>query len=113
MAAPTIFSPVRRRAMRARMLRLQAVPGAPRYLLEDMIEDVRERLAFLRHVPARVLVLGEWTGVLATHLRNAGAHAIEDEPARGFDEELPYPETGFDLTVSLGTLDTVNDLPGA
>ena len=29
------------------------------------------------------------------------------------DEERPYPRGGFDLVVSLGTLDTVNDLPGA
>jgi SAM-dependent methyltransferase len=29
------------------------------------------------------------------------------------DEEAPYPVKGFDLIVSLGTLDTVNDLPGA
>jgi SAM-dependent methyltransferase len=35
------------------------------------------------------------------------------EPAEGFDEERPYPAAGYDLIASLGTLDTVNDLPGA
>ena len=35
------------------------------------------------------------------------------DPADGFDEERPFAETGFDLVASLGTLDTVNDLPGA
>ncbi len=37
----------------------------------------------------------------------------EASPADGFDEERPYPFGGFDLIVSLGTLDTANDLPGA
>ena len=33
--------------------------------------------------------------------------------AEGFDEEQPYAQTGFDFIASLGTLDTLNDLPGA
>ena len=74
-----------------------------------MIEDVRERLAFLRHAPARTLVVGDRTGALAAAL--PGAQAVE--PAEGFDEELPAPFAGFDFIASLGTLDTVNDLPGA
>ena len=74
-----------------------------------MIEDVLERLAFLRHAPARTLVVGDRTGALAAAL--PGAQAVE--PAEGFDEELPAPFAGFDFIASLGTLDTVNDLPGA
>jgi SAM-dependent methyltransferase len=31
----------------------------------------------------------------------------------GFDEEQPFPFAGFDFITSLGTLDTLNDLPGA
>ena len=91
------------------MLRLQKQPSAPRYILDDMIEDVLERLAFLRHAPARTLVVGDRTGALAAAL--PGAQAVE--PAEGFDEELPAPFAGFDFIASLGTLDTVNDLPGA
>ena len=91
------------------MLQLQKQPSAPRYILDDMIEDVLERLAFLRHAPARTLVVGDRTGALATAL--PGAQAAE--PAEGFDEELPAPFAGFDFIASLGTLDTVNDLPGA
>ena len=91
------------------MLRLQKQPGAPRYILDDMIEDVLERLAFLRHAPARTLVVGDRTGTLAAAL--PGAQAAE--PAEGFDEERPAPFAGFDFIASLGTLDTVNDLPGA
>jgi hypothetical protein len=35
------------------------------------------------------------------------------EPADGFEEERPLPVSGQDFIASLGTLDTVNDLPGA
>ncbi|WP_374413121.1 methyltransferase domain-containing protein [Novosphingobium colocasiae] len=110
---PRIFSPHRRRMARQRMLRLQTGADAPRYLVEDMVDDVIERLAFLRHAPARALVVGDHSGALAAHLRGHGARVEEREPADGFDEEVPYALGSFDLIASLGTLDTVNDLPGA
>ncbi|MCB2077050.1 MAG: methyltransferase [Novosphingobium sp.] len=110
---PRIFSPDRRRAVRRRMLAMQAAPDAPRYLLEDMIAEVLERLAFLRFEPRRALVVGDWSGKLAASLSAQDCEVIEAEPAHGFDEEQPYPFDGLDLIVSLGALDTVNDLPGA
>ena len=112
-APPQIFAPARRRAARRRAIALAGQPGAARYLLEDMAEDVLERLAFLRHRPATALVVGDWTSTLAAALRAQGVAVTEVEPAEGFDEEAPYPAAGFDLIASLGTLDTVNDLPGA
>lgn len=110
---PRIFSPHRRRMARQRMLRLQAGADAPRYLIDDMVDDVMERLGFLRHAPVRALVVGDHSGALSGHLRAQGADVEEQEPARGFDEELPYQLGSFDLVASLGTLDTLNDLPGA
>ncbi len=110
---PQIFAPARRLAARRRAIALQRRPGAARYLLEDMAEDVLERLSFLRHQPATALVVGDWTGALAAALQAQGVAVTEAEPADGFAEEAPYPQTGFDLIASLGTLDTVNDLPGA
>lgn len=107
-APPTIFTPQRRLAVRRRMLALQRRPDAARYLIEDMIEDVQERLAFLRVEPERALVIGDWTLGLAATLT---AEVLE--PLAGFDEECPLPRAGFDFIASLGTLDTVNDLPGA
>ena len=50
---PIIFAPARRLAVRHRMRQLQARGDAPAYLLDDMIEDVRERLGFLRIEPTR------------------------------------------------------------
>lgn len=110
---PLIFAPARRRAARRRALRLQARSDAARYLLDDMVEDVIERLGFLRHEPQRALVIGDWTGSLARQLRAGGAEVSEADPAENLAEELPYPTGGFELIASLGTLDTVNDLPGA
>lgn len=112
-APPRIFSPARRLAARRRALALQTGADAPRYLIEDMIEDVLERLAFLRLEPGTGLVVGDWTGGLANALTGRGVKVTEAEPAHGFDEERPYPFGGFDLIASLNTLHTVNDLPGA
>lgn len=115
---PSIFSPVRRHAQRARMRQLQRAPGAPRYVMDDMVEDVLDRLAFLRHEPARALVVGDWTGTLADTLAQRGASVLRLDPVPDdgegpVDEERPLDVGGFDFIASLGTLDTVNDLPGA
>lgn len=111
-APPTIFSPSRRLALRRRMLRAQLAPDAPRYLLDDMVEDVIERLAFLRHTPQRVLAIGD-LGELGAKLAGPDCEVTSAEPAAGFEQEAPFPFGGFDTVVSLGTLDTANDLPGA
>ena len=95
------------------MRRLQQVADAPRYLLDDMIEDVVERLAFLRHEPRNALIIGDYGGTLAKSLLARGAEVLEASPEDGLDDEHPLPFAGFDFIASLGTLDTVNDLPGA
>ncbi len=110
---PVIFSKRRRIALRKRMLKAQHRPDAPHYLLDAMIEDVLDRISFLRLEPKDALVIGDHSGALALSLEVGGAKVNQAEPANGFDEESPYPRSGFDLIVSLGTLDTVNDLPGA
>ena len=113
MPAPTIFAPARRLAARWRMRRIQTAIDAPSYLLDDMVEDVIERLAFLRQVPSNALIIGDYGGALADTLRAGGAKVREAGPEEGFDEEQPLPFAGFDFIASLGTLDTINDLPGA
>ena len=108
---PTIFSPARRLAARRRIARLQQREDAARFVIDDMVEDVLERLAFLRHEPRRALVIGAWTGALAGALGDA--EVVRVEPGESFDEEQPFPSGGFDLIASVAALDTVNDLPGA
>lgn len=93
------------------MLQAQRATDAPRYLLDDMVADVIERLAFLRHSPRRVLAIGD-LGRLSALLGSPECEVTSLDPAQ-FDQEAPFPLTGFDLVVSHGTLDTANDLPGA
>jgi SAM-dependent methyltransferase len=112
-APPTIFSPARRITARRRIAGLQQRSDAPRFVIEDIVEDILERLAFLQHEPSRALVIGDWTGQLAGTLRRRGTEVVETEPGEDFDEERPFPFGGFDFVASVATLDTVNDLPGA
>jgi SAM-dependent methyltransferase len=100
------------------MRALERLPDSPHFLAEDMAEDVLERLAFLRHEPARALLVGDTTRRLAEALSARGCEVARADPAPTagelpIDEEQPFPETGFDLIAHLGTLGTVNDLPGA
>ena len=111
-APPRIFDLERRRAVRRRIAARQARGNAARFVLEDMVEDMLERLAFVRHEAGRALVVGDWTGELRKSLVRQGAEVVSADPAE-FDEERPFPASGFDLIASLATLDTVNDLPGA
>ena len=110
-APPLIFAPARRLAVRRRMLRAQLGSNPAGYLLADMVTDVVERLAFLRHSPRRVLAIGD-LGELGLALASPDCEVTGLDPAR-FDQEAPFPVSGFDLVVSLGVLDTANDLPGA
>ena len=111
-APPVIFAPARRLAVRRRMLHAQRAEQAPRYLLDDMVADVIERIAFLRHTPRRVLAIGD-LGALARQLASPDCEVTELDPGAQFDQEAPFPVGAFDTVVSLGTLDTANDLPGA
>ena len=109
---PRIFSRQRRKAALRRALVRQSQRDAARYVLTDMVEDVLERLEFMRLEPRRVLVIGDWTGTLALSLRGNGAE-VEEADVRTIDEEQPLPGASFDLIVSLASLGRVNDLPGA
>ena len=111
-APPVIFAPERRLAVRRRMLRAQREGLAPHYLLDDMVGDVIERIAFLRHTPRRVLAIGD-LGEIGARLASPDCEVTGLDPAAGFDQEAPFPVDEFDTVISLGTLDTANDLPGA
>ena len=110
-APPRIFSRERRKAGYRRALVRQSQRDAARYVLDDMVEDVLDRLEFMRFEPKRVLVIGDWTGTLALSLRGRGSQVAEAN-VRTLDEEQPLEGT-YDLIVSLASLGRVNDLPGA
>ncbi len=115
---PNIFSRKRRVAAR---LRMQAMADAGRgvtTVARELAEDVVDRLGFLREDFATALVLGDRTGALARHLKESGTRVTIADPAPlletvTVDEEAPLPGGPYATIVSLGLLDTVNDLPGA
>lgn len=111
-APPRIFADHRRLARRARAL---ARPDGARFLLDEVVEDIAERLAFLRHRPARALVIGEPSGALAARLAADGAEVLEADIAGplAINLERPLPVGGFDFIAVIGLIDTINDLPGA
>tara|TARA_B100000678_G_scaffold156623_1_gene130790 strand:- start:1435 stop:2124 length:690 start_codon:yes stop_codon:yes gene_type:complete len=92
------------------MRALQRQPDAPRFLHDAMVEEIADRLSFMRFEPATALVIGDVHNALDEHL--AGTAITHLDPTR-LDEEAPLPGGPYDLIVSLGLLDTVNDLPGA
>ncbi|MET3471981.1 SAM-dependent methyltransferase [Novosphingobium sp. 1529] len=118
-APPEIFARHRRLAQRARMRRLATRPDAARFLADDMIEDMLDRLAFLRHTPQTALIIGDVDHSLGAALAAQGVAVTHADPAAlpgeiNVDQEAPLPfAQGFDFIAVLGTLDTVNDLPGA
>lgn len=109
---PRIFSRQRRIDGLRRALVRQSRNDAARYVLDDMVEDVLERLEFMRLRPARALIVGDWTGTLAPSLAGMGTKVVEHD-VRSLDEEQPVESGPFDLIVNLASLDRVNDLPGA
>lgn len=107
---PFIFDPARRRSRLARAMSRQHRTAAARWLPEAMAEDCLERLAFLRFEGEKALVTGLGRELLLAAPQGTIGHV---EPRCAFDFEAPLPGGPYDLIVSLGELDTVNDLPGA
>ncbi|MGB3473051.1 MAG: methyltransferase [Erythrobacter sp.] len=103
-AVPTIFDARRRSQRLARALASASQPDAARFVWDEMAEDMLERLAFVRHEPARPLLIGAATAELSDRF---------GLPDTALNLEAPYPSEGFDFIGVLGLLDAVNDLPGA
>jgi len=109
-APPQIFSRTRRitRFARAQM-RLRAGADPARFLIDDIAQDIVERLAFLRHEPQASGTFGLIGQALEQHLLASGTITALDL----LDEERPLADGGYDFLASVAVLDTVNDLPGA
>jgi NADH dehydrogenase [ubiquinone] 1 alpha subcomplex assembly factor 5 len=105
---PQIFDKRRRMAVRMRALAL----GAERaFLLQHMANELAERLAFVSRPFENALVIGP-IAMLAGQILTRRDIALTTNTM--LDEEaLPYAPASFDLILSAGTLDSVNDLPGA
>jgi SAM-dependent methyltransferase len=103
--------------------RAAASDGAADYLFRLAADDLLERLDFVARRFERALDLGCGGGYLTARLRERGIQVVPADPGRRFaaaaqgeqieEDRLPFGDGAFDLVVSVGALDTVNDLPGA
>lgn len=107
---PQIFDTRRREQRLERAIARQGQSGAAHWLCDAMAEDVIERLDFVRFAGQRALVAGLGGQAVGTHFEQRGVAA---STALRLDVERPLPDGPFDAIVSVGELDTVNDLPGA
>ncbi|MFM7379150.1 MAG: methyltransferase [Erythrobacter sp.] len=110
-AVPTIFAERRRvaRALRS-AARLRSGVDAARFLIDEMAEDMIERLGFVRHRPRAALLMGGSTAPLAGYLKQDGALLAVSVTANPAE---PLAGGPYDFIGVIGQLDAVNDLPGA
>jgi NADH dehydrogenase [ubiquinone] 1 alpha subcomplex assembly factor 5 len=93
------------------------------YLHRLVADDLLERLDLVKRDFRDALDLGCAGGYLAGRLRERGVDVTAADPGFAFalmaggvqcdEDRLPFGEGAFDLVVSVGVLDSVNDLPGA
>jgi len=111
--------PFDRRLRRLRRERASRSGGDADYLLRHATDELLERLAGVKREFRRALVLGAGERTLAPRLRALGLEVVAADAGAGLgdvqcdEDRLPFADGAFDLIVSVGALDSVNDLPGA
>lgn len=120
MDAPEIFDRSLRRRRRDR--------AAPRFaehdfLIAHMADELADRLAMVTRTFDRALILGSHGATMAPRFAAPGRLIVQADPGFAFaqaskgvqcdEDRLPFADASFDLVVAIGTLDSVNDLPGA
>jgi SAM-dependent methyltransferase len=115
--------PFDRRLRRLRRDRAAARFAEADYLHRLAADELIERLDFVKRDFRRALDLGCAGGYLTRRLRERGldvtpfdsgaAFARSAGGVQGDEDRSPFADGAFDLVVSVGALDGVNDLPGA
>lgn len=115
--------PFDRRLRRIRRDRAARLAGAADYLETLVGEELIERLTLVKRDFADALVLGCGSDAIASALRARGMPVVASDVGFVFagraggvqcdEDRLPFCDAGFDLVISAGGLDRVNDLPGA
>lgn len=93
------------------------------YLHRRAADEIVERLDLVKRDFRHALDLGCGGGYLTERLRERGMKVTAADPALPFaaaaggvqcdEDRLSFADGAFDLVVSVGVLDSVNDLPGA
>ena len=116
-APPAIFD---RAARRLRRDRAATGYAAHDFLRAAMLDGVADRLALVKRSFGDVLDLGCFDGSFAppsgSRVARCDAGFAFARAAGGVqadEDRLPFADASFDLVVSAGTLDQVDDLPGA
>jgi len=117
---PEIFNRQRRRIVRDRAYK-RANGGD--FFSQIMVEEIVERLDVVKRSFRRALIIGLPAAGLEKKLESRGMKVVfADSSARlagtlgGVicdDDRLPFADHSFDLIINIGSLDTINDLPGA
>jgi NADH dehydrogenase [ubiquinone] 1 alpha subcomplex assembly factor 5 len=114
---PEIFDRRRRRAMRERAIRRMG----DRFLWHYIAGELTERLSLVTRDFDNALIIGPMAGfaraIIAGRNCSLSFACLDAEEAEGAveaeEDQLPFDAHSFDLVISAGTLDSVNDLPGA
>ncbi len=93
------------------------------FLTTHIVEELLGRLEVVERRFQRALVLGAADGQLAAGLVARGIHVVSADASfvavratggvQCDEDRLPFADGAFDLVMSAGVLDSVNDLPGA
>ncbi|WP_374405709.1 methyltransferase domain-containing protein [Pelagerythrobacter sp.] len=92
-------------------MELQRGADAADFVFRAMAEELGDRLGFIDHRMETALVIGDPTGLAVEALDGSAARIVSHGPD-AIDEEAAL-DGRYDLVASLGSLDTVNDVPGA
>lgn len=116
---PEIFDRQRRRALRERA----GARSGDAFLWDYVANDLAERLAVVKRGFQDVLIIGpiaNWRDKIlplgnrsVVHAPLSATEAMDDSIPVIQEDFLPFDTASFDLVISAGTLDSVNDLPGA
>jgi NADH dehydrogenase [ubiquinone] 1 alpha subcomplex assembly factor 5 len=116
-------TPFDRRLRRRRRDRAAPRFGEADYLHRHAAEDLLDRLDSVTRSFTQALDLGCAGGFLSDQLRARGLEVVSADPGLMFarqangiacdEDQLPFADGSFNLVVSVGVLDSVNDLPGA
>ncbi|MEP5486076.1 MAG: methyltransferase domain-containing protein, partial [Parasphingorhabdus sp.] len=93
------------------------------FFSQIMVEEILERLDAVKRTFKRVLIIGLSAEALGRELQKRGMTVVFADSSEQLasalggvicdDDRLPFADHSFDLIINMGSLDTINDLPGA